>query len=290
MPPPPTEQTFPALAPRVGSEFRASLLQIPTFDDEAIRITVVNIHPTITVAAALIGRFWSDQRREIGLLSIDTTTAPGGVTIRNYPLERGSLLTVEVSATGTPEPTLGNVWIQVQIVKSLTGALSRGGIILQGYASNSSRLVFPGSTIESLHAGKGVIRAVSWTAPSATVARVTVPASRRWRVITGVCSVTADATVGNRGVLCQVYQNPNFIFLSESAVLQPASSNREYSLAPNITKETGASNTCALIPWVSDLELRAGDTIDLALIGPGGPADTLVGDQLNIREWYDPGS
>jgi len=284
---PPKENAFPAYAPRVASEFRASLLQIPLFGDENMLVQCFNINPTVAADVFLVGRLWSDERREIVYYRESLAAAAnGGSTAKFNILERGALLTFRVSCdTAGIQP--GDVWVRVVLQKGFTGGLSFTGTIAQGYVSNIQDVAWPHGRLGELHDGKGAIRTVAWTQQTSILLRATVPASRRWRVLSSFATVSTDATATVRSVQLFVTSGGAIIFGSESANLQGASTSVFYTLAPGMAPTPAALQVINLIPFFGDLELRAGDNLEWTINGGIG-ADSITSGGVQVREWFAP--
>jgi hypothetical protein len=284
---PPKENAFPAYAPRVASEFRASLLQIPLFGDENMLIQAVNLHPTVPAEVIMTGRLWSDgERQEKYWQERFTCAANGGAGLKFVVLERGAILSFRIS-TDTAGITTGDVWVRVVLQKGFTGGLIFQGTIVQGYIGNFEDLSWPGRPLGSLTDGPGAIRTVAWTQQTSILLRATVPASRRWRVLSSFATVSTDATATVRSVQLFVTSGGAIIFGSEAANLQGASTSVFYTLAPGMAPTPAALQVINLIPFFGDLELRAGDNLEWTINGGIG-ADSITSGGVQVREWFTP--
>lgn len=284
----PREQAFPALAPRVTSEFRASLLQIPIFGDEHLLYQFVNLNTTTPVQVGIIGRLWSDQTREVKYFSDLQTMVAGGSVAQTFTLERGALLTL-AARVATDNIQLGEVWGRVLLTKGRTGAVTFPATVLQGYIGTFNDLAWPGSPIQDLHEGKGVIRYRTWTQFSPSILEITVPADRRWRILTGQVVLITDANPGNRLVEVQIEHAGNVVFAAEASPPHPANTSRSYNLQPSITASAQMSVNSHAVGFVPDLEVVGGDIVRMradegTLFSAG---DTFQGRSLTVREWFD---
>lgn len=283
------ERRFPALTPRVDSEFRASLLQIPIDDDEKLQVIVFNLSTTNTIEAHVDGRYWSERSREIKSIFFSELLVAGGSVQRDISVERGALLNLRALSTTSPGCALGDLYFIVQIVKSLTGATTGRGTLLQGYANAFSTLAWPGSPIESLHEGKGAIRYPAWTQISPFQIAVTVPANRRWRILTGLATFLTDAAAGDRQVELSIGHGGTPIYRAEASPPHPASTLRNYALSPGLSPSAVVPARDQLIGFVGDFELVANDAVvlrtDLVFASAG---DQLTGLGFAVREWFDP--
>lgn len=283
------EQAFPAYAPRVATEFRASLLQIPVFGDEHLQVQAVNLSPTTDALTVFSGSLWSDANRDVEYFNDQRTLPANGVlTTFRSPLQRGALLSF---AARTDAVHAGEVWIRALISKGVVPtAFYFPRTLLQGYIGNFQDLAWPGSPIQLTTDGNGVIRYLAFTQFSPAILELTVPAQRRWRVLTGGVALIADATGGNRSVAAQVQHGPFIAFQSESSPAQPALTTRGYTLMPGLTASAVVPVTTQGIPFVPDLELVAGDVLrvraDFGAVFGG--TDLFVGAGVAVREWFEP--
>lgn len=289
MPDEPIERAFPAYAPRVTSEFRASLLQIPIFGSEQLRITGVNINPTVATTLVATGRLWSDARKDVQYFREDISLPAAGAQVdRVIVLERGSLLTLRLSVSDNGIQ-LGDVWALAGLIEGSSGAITGVAILLQGYTAPLEILAWPGSVIQSRLGGPGAIRTIAWTVASAVAVTATVPANRRWRINTSRFLVATSAIAGGRSVQFTVTRSGgSLVFISESQPVQPAATAFFYSLVPNAVPVGSAALNVNYLPFLSDLELNGGDTIAVT-INAALAGDTLTPSSLLVREWFNLG-
>lgn len=285
MPGGPRERVFPALAPSVTTPFRASLLQLPIFGDEHLNLYAVNLHPTVAAELECAGRIWSDADQQIRYFAQRLTVPPGGAAAPNLQLERGALMSCRFVVLNA-EITLGDVFVTAALIKGGLGAVVGYGEFLQGYIGYLNALAWPGSAVVDSGSGRGRIRAVSWTQISVTQVRATVPANRRWRVITGVVQVTLDPAGVARRVNVEVNrENATGIFQSESNPAQAPGSSIVYSLAPGVPVSPAAGVVGQIVSLPPDLELLPGYNVQLSVTAAFG-TDAMAGINLLVREWY----
>lgn len=282
------ERVFPGAAPRVDTAFRASLLQIPLFGDDNLFFSVTNIHPTNTITGQLEGRAWSDERRDYHLFSRSMRVPPGTTVGDRIALERGALLTLRAFPFDFSGIAFGDVWFQVALVKGLQAALHGGGVLLQGYALPDSQLGWPGSPIQSLHEGKGVVRGITWSAGIGKALIVTVPSRRRWRVLSGSVGLATTGAAGARTVTLTVFGPVSAAYASEGSPTQGPLTVIRYGITPGISPTAIAPVATQPLGFAPDLELVAGMSIEVRVGGAVDPLDSLVGDSLIVREWFDP--
>jgi hypothetical protein len=287
MPDTPIEQHFPALAPRVPSEFRASLLQIPLFGDENLVIQGTNIHPTIAATLRVTGRLWSDGERTLKPFEdLVPFAANGGTNTRFVVLERGALLTLRLAPT-TAGIGNGDLWVRAILVRGLTGATTFMGTLLQGYPGLQQDLAWPGSPIQRLTDGPGAVRTIALTDLGDTM-DVTVPAGRRWRIITGAWILNLGGSALAKHVIVQLFDSvPNTLYIGVSQPQQGVVSTGGYALMPGGMLTPPAGQNVYVIPWPPDLELGPGYRLQL-ITNPNEATDNFGFGSLLVREWYAP--
>jgi|SRR6266853_1226735 len=120
------------------------------------------------------------------------------LTTTDVSLSIGWPLTIELFAlAGTP--TIGQCFVQVQIVRGRGAASTVFATILQGYITATNNLAWPGSPLEKALDGAGALRSIAGTNPGAGAEITeTVPAGARWTLHSFRTRLTASATVANR--------------------------------------------------------------------------------------------
>lgn len=283
----PPERHIPALAPRVPSEFRASLLQIPLFGDEHLLTQIVNLHPTAAISVGIIGRLWSDEKREIQRLEeIVPVAANGSQAVRTTVFERGALLTLSVRVLSA-NVEMGQAWARLVLTKGLPPGAMFPATVAQGYLGNFADLAWPGSPIQDTHSGKGWIRTITLNDLGATM-DITVPAGRRWRIITGTVDYNLVASVNPQYVAIDVFDATGvLVYSSLSQPQQPAGTNGLYALVPGGVLVPPAGQGFYVLPWPPDLELSPGYRLALGSRNPF-VTDNMFDGFLLVREWYAP--
>ncbi len=199
----------------------------------------------------------------------------------------GFPLNVMVFALGGA-PTVGQCFIQVQIVHGIGPATVVLATVLQGYVTGTQSLSWPGSPIQSSLDSFGALVNVGPTNPAAGAdAVVTVPVNTRWQVVSVTAQFNAGAGVGNR--------NPSLIYTDASP--------HTFMRSPFVTNVTTA--TTWLFAWMSGFGAQVANPLNriaLSLPEPGVllaggtvqtetfgilPADQWAGVFVSAREWLD---
>lgn len=280
------EQAFPALFPRAPIELRASLLQIPVFDDESLLITVQNLNPTTAVTVVCEGRAWSDRERRIKEFRFDAPCAALASATKIGPLERGAILTMRVSPLQTSGFPLGQVFVTVDMVKGVTGALAGTGLLISGYCTATSKLAWPGSPVHSSHEGLGWARGLQWTVLGLTVS-LDVPGNRRWRFMGGVAQYACNGVAGNRTILLTVTRSGNAMWESECDPTIAAGVVRDFVVSPGMPSRGIVALRSQFMAYPLDLDLFQGDSVRMTSAG-GDPGDTWTSVSAAVNEWFDP--
>lgn len=127
-------------------------------------------------------------------------TANRVLTTTDLQLSNGFPLNVEVFAlAGTP--TIGQCFVQVQIVRGRGAAALATATLLQAYITATNARAWPGSLLESSLDGAGALRSIIGTTPGAGVeVTETVPAGVRWELLAFHVRLTTAVAAANRFV------------------------------------------------------------------------------------------
>lgn len=138
-------------------------------------------------------------------------------------------------------------------------------------------------TIQHLH---GRIRPITGTDPDAgTEISETVPARRRWRLLTINFSLVTDVTVADRYVRLIIDDGTTVLYISSAIAAHVASLTRNHSYGVNgqthdVTYNTFNTSLPDLI-LISGFRIRTA-TQDLQA------ADNFTAPQMLVEEWIDP--
>jgi len=211
-------------------------------------------------------------------------TVVGNTQVSDIPLTAGALLNVRLSLTPASIRT-GQVWAEVHLVQGQTGSTKIIGTLMQGYMGGDVALAWPGSAIQSLHDGRGYITADEPAFVAATVYRLTIGNSLRYRVISGTYDVIASAVVADRFAFVRV-ERAGGIVVFEGAGAGPitAGQTARVSFGAGMT----ATGVTALLVWhlpfPSDLELDPGDRITI-YVGNTQAGDIISAPTFLVRVW-----
>lgn len=128
-----------------------------------------------------------------------TTTADRLPMELNFPLDAGYMLNCSLGILGATITRIGQVFVQLALVRGRGDAAVEVGTILQGYIATSHWIAFPGSPIQHSLEGPGYKQVVIQAQPAAGVDwRVDVPEHVLWRVYSIYSAFTTSAVAANR--------------------------------------------------------------------------------------------
>lgn len=183
------------------------------------------------------------------------------------PLGVGFALNVMVFAS-TGAPLRGQTFIQIQLVRGLTGVLLPVATLLQDYVTAVQAVAWPGSPIRSSIEGGGFPRTIVGAAPAAGAnINEAVPTGARWLLRSFFSNLVTSAVVANRVIQLAAFNGANVKAFSPSTVNQVASKNWAYSWSQGLVLATRADNNAYAIPWIMNLPLLAGETLQTQTSG-----------------------
>lgn len=228
-------------------------------------------------------------------LRVDGVPVPSGdrhvpnsdrsIATTEHPLAEGWLLGCELHAS-TGSPRRGQVFVVVDVIRGGGTAATVLQTLVQGYVTDTSRLTWPGSPIQSSIDGPGVLRSITGTDPAAGAEiSETVPTNARWQIHAIRFSLVASAAVANREVALVYDDGANVFARIPSRVTQTAAQTIAYSSFRDAALEAVAQDTERWIrlPWLS---LQGGHrfrTITTAL----DVGDNYGAPQYLVEEWIE---
>jgi len=202
-----------------------------------------------------------------------------------HAIGEGWLQHLNVRATvGTPRR--GQCFVIVDLVRGQTGGVTPLGVLLQGYAKDTTGLAWPGMLHSDSADGPGCIRSITGTDPAAGVeVSETVPANARWRLLGVDVALVTDATVANREVVLVLDDGVLPLAEIASGTAQAASLTRRYSFAVGVQRGAGAVSTIINAP-IPDGFLMGGHRIRTQTTGIVA-GDNFGAPQLWVEEWIE---
>lgn len=183
-------------------------------------------------------------------------------------------------------PVIGQTFIEVQIVRGLSGAVLELATLLQGVVSAAQRLAWPGSPIVSTIASPGNIRVVVGTNPAAGAEIAeTVPTGARWRLLSFIAQLTCSAVVANRRPILVLDDGANATLQSDPPEAQVASQSHQWVAGAGTERLVATSNVRT---WAMPalILLPAGHRIRTATTGLD-PGDDWGTPRMVIEEWIE---
>lgn len=205
------------------------------------------------------------------------------------PLGNGHLLNARI---GIPSTLIaakrGDVFVQVELVRGLTGAIVPVGTLIQGYIAREASLAWPGNALQGPHEGPGRPIVIRPANPSFGANLVySVPAGVRWRLMAILCALTTDATVQDRLPFVRLLKGSEIVCDSAAAQTQPASVTKAYSWAAGQDglRPSGATLQGGGLPANSILEEDDQITIQVVALAGG---DSIILPAIWAEQWLDP--
>src|SRR5262245_45087486 len=117
-------------------------------------------------ALALNGRMLTVEGEIVAIEERHVPNSDRTVNTTLHNIGPGFLLNASIRASsGTPR--VGQIYCVLEVVRGLTGAVQPLASLLEGYATDTPRLSWPGAQLRGPGDGPGVVRAILGTDPAA---------------------------------------------------------------------------------------------------------------------------
>lgn len=280
------ERVYPGAAPVAsGRGLVASSFQYYLTGDESLRVeTISNNAPFAIVDVGV--RLWREDDRAIIIERERHVCSPPALSQKDYALPAGALLNLRL-ATSTAAAIYGRLFVRAQLIRGTGAAADVIGTLVQGYLSPQNDIAWPGSPIQTMHDGRGVIFDVGWSLVAGPALVMTVPAGVRYRVIAGAFYYTTSAAPGNRIVIPKAQSAlGKDIWLGPPAAQQAPGTTSFYSIGSGMSPNNRVELGVIALPWPADLELAVGQSVTVSVISADA-ADAFSIQSLVVREWMD---
>lgn len=162
----------------------------------ALRVNSWNSLAGVTVTVRM--RFLGLDGREVDNTFDVVPNTNRTKATNDFPLGLGFPLNI-IAFASVGAPTIGQTFIQVQLIRGLGGATLPMATLLQDYLTASQTLTFPGSPIRTSIEGNGAVRLITGTTPGAGAEiSETVPSGARWMILALRAVLTTSVAVANR--------------------------------------------------------------------------------------------
>lgn len=249
------------------------------------RLRVTTFNAAAGVELSIEGRFIGPAGRVQAFVERHVPNTDRTVASSTFGLGEGFLLGVQIRATaGTPR--IGQCFALLEVVRGQTGAVIPLATLVQGYATDTQRLAWPGSPVLASADGPGVVRSVADADPAAGAeSTVTVPANARWRLLTFRGELVTDATVANRTVTLIVDDGVTTLASVTASAAQTAGQTRQYQAyasggAPRL------DGTVFYLPIPPELLLMGGFRLRTSTAGLQA-GDNYGAPQVLVEEWIE---
>lgn len=251
--------------------------------EDNLRVVIWN---SLTSAVVTIeGRFLTLAGAVTPFVQTIAPAADRSAGTSDFRLGDGWILNVSARVS-SGDPQVGQVYVQLLVIRGLGSAPINIGTLAQGYATNADDLAWPGSPIRVSVDGPGQVRSV--TVPisgGGPEISVTVPTGARWRLMAFHARLTTGAAVANREVQLQITDGTTELALVPSGVNQAASLVRRYSYFHAAPRGAGATATAIIAP-VPAVLLSAGYTIATSTVN-ADLDDAYAEARVLVEEWIE---
>jgi hypothetical protein len=192
----PEEIVTPRLAEPTEGRITPTPYSFAFGDEDGLRLTVTSSLSTGAVAihyrTSLGYRETTAARYTLPLGAAYTTVS------REFPIGRGYLLNVTAMTEGI-NPTVGQCFVKLEVIRGRGASSIVLGTILQGYVTSTQNLAWPGSPIIRSIEGPGALQTLTPADPGVGVEwLVSAPPNARWIICSFSARFTASAAVGDR--------------------------------------------------------------------------------------------
>lgn len=203
-----------------------------------------------------------------------------------HALDAGAILNVGVFI-GAGAVQRGECFVELALVRGLSGATYFLGTLLQGYIGTVGALAWPGSVLEHPTDGRGVIKNSGIEDPATGEVLGTVPANTLWRVLMVGALYSSNAFGGVRQSIL-VFDDGAMIYMrSPQKQTQNPSEQKFYHWAPGLALETVMFNTIGVAGLPNDSLLLPGHRIRTITSG-GNPTEGYGSVRIWVEEWIRP--
>jgi len=203
---------------------------------------------------------------------------------RVIPMAEGFLLSVSVVAKNAV--TRGVTFVRVFLGNANKVTDTARYTLMSDYVTTEASPAHPNGRQLSPVEGPGNIRVVTTANPGAGVEwNIAVPANARWKIRSGLASLTTSAAVGNRFVLIDYFTGGSNPFQGYADKVQAPSQATGYSLIP-LTPYLSASPLSAMVALAPELSILSGGSIQSRTFGLA-VADAWTNIILYVEEWLD---
>lgn len=273
----------PAVA--AGGKVITSPFQFYSDGTENLRL---RIWASLVTNVGLQGR-WLRGVGEVHPFRYDFTTVADRLPQEfNLPLDAGYMLNCSLGILGGTVTKIGQVFVQLALVRGRGDAGLEVGTILQGYVATSHWLGFPGSPITHSFEGPGAMRDFQVAAPAVGNAIVQlVPEHARWRLQSIEAGLFTSAVAGNRYVM---FNHRSGLLTNKfryaAANPQAAAQGNGYCIGPSITPQYVAALGFHNIPVHHPHYAEQLDSFQLTVFFMD-PGDQFLASEWVVEEWLD---
>jgi len=282
------ETVYPAATSSPASGVLASSFQYAVDGADNLRATLRATNGSF-LTAVLTGRFRRQADDTIQVFQQPMSTPFGSTLSRDFALEAGALMNLRLVSDSISVP-LGGLYGRVQLIRGTAGG--SGAIViatlLQGYFNAENELGWPGSPLQNMHDGRGLLIDAAWGAFVAPL-RLSVSSGlpQRWRLSSGVGLFVSSAAAGVRTVFARAFNRAGrLMWQGTGGLAHGPGVTMGYHIGAGMPPTAVMGAGIAHLPWPSDLELEGGSVVEL-VVDNEQVGDLLTPFALMMRQWID---
>lgn len=258
----------------------------PVYLEGEDNLQISSINSLAGAQVTVVGRLLDLSGRITPFQQIHNPSSNRTLSSTLLRLGDGWLLNLSVQITAG-NPTHGQTWVRVQLVRGMEGATFALGTLVAGYATASQPLGWPGSPVGTTLDGQGAIRSIIGATPGAGAEiSETVPTGARWEILAIRFQLVTAVAVANRLPVVLFNDGSNDYFHTETATVQAASLTNNYAFGQGLPHVADSVAYAQLGGLPVNNRLLAGHrwrTVTSNI----QPADQLSLVQYVVREWLE---
>lgn len=253
-------------------------------DDDFLLVTSLNA--TASLRLTIGGRLLRRDGAVVPLQEPHTANTDRTPATSVHKLAEGWLQSL--SAIASTASVYGQTYLRVDLCRgSGAGARTVIGTLLQGLATSTQPLAWPGAPLATTQERPGAPRSITGTDPGAAAEiSETVPTGARWQPLALSFTLLTDATVANREVAITFDDGAAIYFVQLPGAVQSAGGTRRYSYGIGTAVVQGGLGAADRTIPMPRLVMLAGHRIR-SVTGNIQAGDNYSAPQLLVEEWLE---
>jgi len=282
------ERISPGAPPvAIGRGLVASSFQYYLTGDESLRLEAISLTGTFDLATVDVGlRLWRASDRAIVYERESHVCNPAAFSQVDYPLTEGALLSLRLS-TPTASAIYGMLFVRASLIVGSGTAAQVIGTLAQGYISPQNDRAWPGSPNETMLGFPGFIANPIAIQTAGPVITLTVPAQKRYRVMSGFFSYVANGAGVNRLLLVKAIDTiGGQCWIGANGVNLAPGGTGFFGFAAGQSPSGITFSNISMLPWPADLDLTAGMALQIVALN-ANVADVFSNVSIVVKQWMD---